>query len=72
MVSKAHVLSPNRPDFNDIMTLQASGVPSGQEKKPNLYHTLNTKQHLGIILYIRNIGQPNGFKMRKLLSYQFL
>lgn len=33
MVSKAHVLSPNKPDFNDIMTLQASGVPRGQENK---------------------------------------
>lgn len=27
MVSKAHVLSANRPDFRDIMTLHASGVP---------------------------------------------
>lgn len=27
MVSKAQVLSANKPDFNDIITLQASGVP---------------------------------------------
>lgn len=27
MVSKAHVLSANRPDFRDIITLHASGVP---------------------------------------------
>lgn len=27
-VSKAHVLSANKPDFKDIMTLQASGVPT--------------------------------------------
>lgn len=49
MVSKAHVLSPNRPDFSDIMTLQASGVPGGREKKPSLYHTL-TKQQRALIL----------------------
>lgn len=33
MVSKAHVLSANRPDFNDIMTLQASGVPKTLRQK---------------------------------------
>lgn len=33
MVSKAHVLSANKPDFNDIITLQASGVPIKQEQK---------------------------------------
>lgn len=27
MVSRAHVLSASRPDFRDIMTRQASGVP---------------------------------------------
>lgn len=27
MVSRAHVLSANRPDFRDIITRQASGVP---------------------------------------------
>lgn len=27
MVSKAHVLSANNPDFSDIMTRHASGVP---------------------------------------------
>lgn len=27
MVSKAQVLSANKPDLRDIMTLQASGVP---------------------------------------------
>lgn len=27
MVSKAHVLSASSPDFRDIITLQASGVP---------------------------------------------
>lgn len=27
MVSKAQVLSASRPDFSDIITLQASGVP---------------------------------------------
>lgn len=27
MVSKAHVLSANSPDFSDIMTRHASGVP---------------------------------------------
>lgn len=27
MVSKAHVLSASRPDFRDIITRQASGVP---------------------------------------------
>lgn len=49
MVSKAHVLSASKPDFNDIMTLQASGVPRGQEKKHNLYQ-IPTKQQLGTIL----------------------
>lgn len=27
MVSKAHVLSASRPDFRDIITRQASGIP---------------------------------------------
>ena len=27
MVSRAHVLSPSRPDFRDIITRHASGVP---------------------------------------------
>lgn len=27
MVSKAHVVSASRPDFRDIITRQASGVP---------------------------------------------
>lgn len=27
MVSRAHVLSASRPDFRDIITRQASGVP---------------------------------------------
>lgn len=35
MVSKAHVLSASKPDFNDIMTLHASGVPRGQERNHN-------------------------------------
>ena len=36
MVSKAHVLSANKPDFRDIMTLQASGVPKDSRQKSNL------------------------------------
>lgn len=35
MVSKAHVLSANKPDFRDIMTLQASGVPKDSRQKSN-------------------------------------
>lgn len=27
MVSRAHVLSASRPDFRDIITRQASGIP---------------------------------------------
>lgn len=36
MVSKAHVLSARRPDFNDIITLQASGVPEWCKTKTNI------------------------------------
>lgn len=31
MVSKAQVLSANKPDLRDIMTLQASGVPETEQ-----------------------------------------
>lgn len=46
MVSKAHVLSANKPDFNDIMTLQASGVP--KKLRQNNWYQLFTRQQLGI------------------------
>lgn len=48
MVSRAHVLSASRPDFRDIITRQASGVPGietielwepGQIKKKVIRHT---------------------------------
>ena len=44
MVSKAQVLSPSKPDFNDIMTLQASGVPSSKEKQH--FYQILTKEKL--------------------------
>lgn len=49
MVSRAHVLSASRPDFRDIITRQASGVPGirtveylGPRKKGD--QTLNDKR----------------------------
>lgn len=33
MVSKAQVLSASKPDFSDIITLQASGVPVKRQKQ---------------------------------------
>lgn len=33
MVSKAQVLSASKPDFRDIITLHASGVPVKRQKK---------------------------------------
>lgn len=63
MVSKAHVLSPNRPDFNDIMTLQASGVPGGQEKKAQFVpYTHKTTTGSNIV----GIRSQNGCKLWKL------
>lgn len=48
MVSRAHVLSASRPDFRDIITRQASGVPGiktmESEGKKNGDQTLNDKK----------------------------
>lgn len=55
MVSRAHVLSASRPDFRDIITRQASGVPGiirvnffkpGIKKPPkiNVDQTINDKR----------------------------
>ena len=49
MVSKAHVLSANKPDFKDIMTLQASGVPKESRQK-----TVGTK--CSLINNLTNVG----------------
>lgn len=56
MVSKAHVLSANSPDFSDIMTRHASGVPvksnirdSNQCIGPKFCDTVNSKQCVTIV-----------------------
>lgn len=61
MVSRAHVLSARRPDFRDIITRQASGVPGiktvgffepGKEKEMVIRHCSDNK---------RGIEQSNSF-----------
>lgn len=49
MVSRAHVLSANKPDFSDIITLHASGVPVVTQQKTtsinnNNNNTTNNKR----------------------------
>lgn len=50
MVSKAQVLSASKPDFSDIITLQASGVPGKHDRISGCSRVLGLQQSIILVI----------------------